>query len=411
MPLDPNIIMGFKPTVDLEDPNKLRAEMQLNQLNQMKLQEAQQTMETKNAMRQLDPNSPTYGTDVMRLDPETGIKFGEYASKLESDKVNTRLNRFKAPREASGNLAFNPSDANVTAHIEDAILNKEITPEQATSSLEKVLGNPEKGIPPMSFAARKDYFLHLGLTADQQMKEITNTLDRDARAREGNLNRGVTLAGQRSTAATALAGQEKAPSGYRYTATGNLEAIPGGPAFMNPEGLTPKELGKREAAYPKTKAAFISATQNIDNLISDLTRLSRSEGLDAITGPIGSRTLDVFGPSVAARGLYEQISAKAMLNAMQQLRQSSPTGSALGNQSDKEGDRMIASEQNIPLAAGWNEVQKGIKNRIATLKQSKANIASAFDETYSYKTQAPASTTTSAQTPGVIDFSTLKKVR
>jgi len=203
MPLDPNIIMGFKPTVDLEDPNKMRADMQLNQLNQMKLQEAQQGMETKNAMRQLDPNSPTYGTDVMRLDPETGMKYGEYASKLESDKANTRLNRFKASREASGNLAFNPSDANVTAHIEDAILNKEITPEQATSSLEKVLGNPEKGIPPMSFAARKDYFLHLGLTADQQMKEITDTLDRDARAREGGLNRGVTLAGQASVARTA----------------------------------------------------------------------------------------------------------------------------------------------------------------------------------------------------------------
>ena len=215
MPLDPSIIMGFKPTVELADPNKVQSEQLANQFNQAKLQEVQQGIQTKNAMRQLDPNAPDYASQVMRLDPETGIKYGAYASKLASEQVKTQLDKMQASRENNANLAFNPSDANVTAHIEDSLLRKDITYDQAMGSLEKVLGNPSKGISPMPMQARKDYFLHLGLTADQAVKEMSSNLDRDVQMRGQDITKrgqditaGITGRGQNIVRDTATAGRE-----------------------------------------------------------------------------------------------------------------------------------------------------------------------------------------------------------
>ena len=43
---------------------------QANQLNRMKMQEYQRGMEETNALRRLDPTSPTYLADVTRISPE-----------------------------------------------------------------------------------------------------------------------------------------------------------------------------------------------------------------------------------------------------------------------------------------------------------------------------------------------------
>ena len=131
MPLDPSIIMGIKP-LEMPDFAKIQSDAQTNQLNQIKMQEAQQGIQTKNALRQLDPNSPTYGSDVMRLDPDTGIKYGAY----EAQQAKMRLDKMQAARDANANLVFNSSDENVKAHIQDALLRKDISYDQAVESLD-----------------------------------------------------------------------------------------------------------------------------------------------------------------------------------------------------------------------------------------------------------------------------------
>ena len=203
MPLDPSIILGIKP-LEMPDFAKIQSDAQTNQLNQIKMQEAQQGIQTKNALRQLDPNSPTYGSDVMRLDPDTGIKYGAY----EAQQAKMRLDKMQAARDANANLVFNSSDENVKAHIQDALLRKDISYDQAVESLDKVLGNTEKGIHPMSPNERQNYFLHLSLTGDQQLKEMTSNLDRASREKEGALNRGVTSQGQFMMAGTANRAQD-----------------------------------------------------------------------------------------------------------------------------------------------------------------------------------------------------------
>ena len=52
---------------------------QTNQLNRMKMQEAQRGMDETNAMRRLDPTSPTYLADVTRISPEKGFAFAKHS--------------------------------------------------------------------------------------------------------------------------------------------------------------------------------------------------------------------------------------------------------------------------------------------------------------------------------------------
>ena len=65
---------------------------------------------------------------------------------------------------------------------------------------------------------------------------------------EGDKNRGVTLRGQnmvdsrsRENTAASTSGGSKPPSGYRVTANGNLEAIPGGPADIKALALSQRQ--------------------------------------------------------------------------------------------------------------------------------------------------------------------------
>jgi hypothetical protein len=62
-------------------------------------------------------------------------------------------------------LAFNPDDANVTAHIQDGILRGDITPEQGAATLKQTLS--------MAPDQRKQYFLQMGVTADERLKQMT----------------------------------------------------------------------------------------------------------------------------------------------------------------------------------------------------------------------------------------------
>ena len=62
---------------------------------------------------------------------------------------------------------------------------------------------------------------------------------------------------------SAAAPSQKAPAGYRFTPSGDLEPIPGGPASP---GLSPKDIQKREAAFPQAKQA-VSTVRNTMSVI------------------------------------------------------------------------------------------------------------------------------------------------
>lgn len=175
--------------------------------------------------------------------------------------------------------------------------------------------------------------------------------------------------------------------------------------------LAPKEIQKREAAYPKATSAVKSFEANSDGFISDLKKLRDHPGLSNITGVIAGRTPSFTSEGRAAQALYDKIVAKGGFQALQALREASTTGGALGSVSNQEGKQLVQSFAAIDQRQDAPDVQAAIDQVIQEVEGTKARVREAYDMTYDYKnrrghkaTPAPAS----PATPGVIDFGSLR---
>ncbi len=114
----------------------------------------------------------------------------------------------------------------------------------------------------------------------------------------------------------------KAPEGYRWTSTGGLEAIPGGPAAA------------KVADQQQTKEAGFDATRQTIGTINRL--LANTNGLQGATGMIGVQR---FFPGTDAADFASQVEtlkAQTFLPMVQQLR-------GMGALSNAEGDKLNAA--------------------------------------------------------------------
>jgi len=75
------------PFVQYGKMQQLQQGEQSNQLNQLKIQEAQRSFAEHNALRGLDPTSPTYLSDVTRISPKLGFEFGKLRQEGENAKL------------------------------------------------------------------------------------------------------------------------------------------------------------------------------------------------------------------------------------------------------------------------------------------------------------------------------------
>lgn len=166
-----------------------------------------------------------------------------------------------------------------------------------------------------------------------------------------------------------------------------LEELKASPEYQTVK-LDAKEQSKREASFPKAKAAFNSATKEIDTLIGDLSTLKDHPGLPAITGGLEGRLPSVRKDSTAAQALLDKILAKGQFRSLQDMRMASPTGGALGNVSDAENKALRDAFGALSQTQGTADFQKQLDSVINDLQYSKRNIESAFDETYSYRKPA-----------------------
>lgn len=126
-------------------------------------------------------------------------------------------------------------------------------------------------------------------------------------------------------------GMVKPPAGYRTTADGNLEAIPGGPADL-----------KLEGAAAQAGSILQGGLSQMDRLKREAARLRNHPGLGGVTGKMGMFP-DMPGSEAAnARAQFETLKSQVAFNVLQSLREMSKTGGALGQVSDRE-EQMLAN--------------------------------------------------------------------
>jgi hypothetical protein len=203
-----------------------------------------------------------------------------------------------------------------------------------------------------------------------------DSLMTDARARsEGAANRGVTLRGQnladaRSREANAQGG--KAPPGYRFTADGGLEAIPGGPADIKAGEAGAKDAQRREFT--------LAQSGNVLDAIGDAKKL-----VSPITAGVGGTLKNI--PMTSARNLDAKlttIKANLGFDRLQQMRDTSPTGGALGAVAVQE---LIALQSTVAsldqlqspaeLSKALDKIETHYKNWQNTLKGDQPSNAPA----------------------------------
>jgi hypothetical protein len=237
------------------------------------------------------------GADLAKPETRAGLaKFGKAGlatgkllaeqerAGLETTKLRGEINdqTLKAHRERVSDLAFNPSDTNIKAHLEDALLRKEITPEQANQQLNRFLALP--------IEQRKQEFLQMGVNATKRLEQMTVS-----EAQRQQI--GATIRGQNLTDARALETQ-KLLYGPDVVANTQVDSA-GNITQFNRFGQVigkPGAVGKPSATYEKTQALQKQMGKDLDLAITEIENAIKKGGtLDKSTASGAGRLLDAAG--------------------------------------------------------------------------------------------------------------------
>jgi hypothetical protein len=157
------------------------------------------------------------------------------------------------------------------------------------------------------------------------------------------------------------------------------------------ESLSPKEIQTREAALPQATAAVKGFASKSESFVKDLLALRDHPGLSQITGIAAGRLPGITADGRAAQALYDKVVAKGGFQALQDMRDASKTGGALGNVSNQEGKQLTASFAAIDRRQDAPDVQAAIDEAVASIEGAKVRMREAYDSTYAYKAgSAPA---------------------
>jgi hypothetical protein len=185
MALNPNIALGVRP---LELPNQLAQYGQLQQImaaqdaqqmNALKMQEAQAATEERNALRRLNPSAPDYESQLFKVSPQLGISYRKEAATTAAQKAAETKSLTEAAAakqkmlgQAYRDISGRPSDANITAHLED------ISESTLYSDAEKA-SITKRGLDllAMPFAERQMFLAQQGASASE-LKPSTQAVNR-----------------------------------------------------------------------------------------------------------------------------------------------------------------------------------------------------------------------------------------
>jgi hypothetical protein len=152
--------------------------------------------------------------------------------------------------------------------------------------------------------------------------------------------------------------------------------------------LDPKEIRRREAVFPKENAA-VKTISNTMKTIRDTVDLllANKDGLNGITGGVFGRTPSITPSSLKAQADLNTLRNLAFVQGITELRSSSPTGGAVGNVSNREGDRFDNLKTSLEQTQSYDDLVASLKRMKAQAQSTEDIVKDAFDRTYEYREQ------------------------
>jgi len=158
--------------------------------------------------------------------------------------------------------------------------------------------------------------------------------------------------------------KEKPPTGYRWDAEGNLVAIPGGPADTKLKNAEEKKANAQRDVLEKSRLVV----GKIDEALSGIGPWT--------TGVAGKALKNV--PGTPAKNLQETlmtVRSNVGFDTLQNMRQNSPTGGALGQVSDSENRLMQAVRGSLDQEQSTPQLVKNLQD----LRKHFMNVTLAID--------------------------------
>lgn len=154
-----------------------------------------------------------------------------------------------------------------------------------------------------------------------------------------------------------------------------------------------KESAKLRAAMPQAKLRVDSISQNMDRLAAIAQELHDHPGLPNITGTLYGRLPDVSDNAINAEALRTSLTSNVFQSSLQAMREASKTGGAVGNVSNREGDKLEATLGALGRVQTTDQYKKELKRVISQIQMSKGIIQAAYDEQFSGAGQGAAPAT------------------
>lgn len=160
------MIAGGVNPIQVQDPLNQMAKYQDIAVNALKMQEYQRGLEEENMLRELrksgvNPKSKEYIAKAYEISPTMGMKLEKAQADIRKSANEVTKQDLEIARQQYGNLAFNTSDENVLAHLQDGVLNGRIDQTQAQRQWQQIA--------PMNAAQRKQFFENLALETDKRL--------------------------------------------------------------------------------------------------------------------------------------------------------------------------------------------------------------------------------------------------
>jgi hypothetical protein len=140
---------------------------------------------------------------------------------------------------------------------------------------------------------------------------------------------------------------------------------------------------KLQQALPQAKLRTDAMAQNFAKLDAALDALDKHPGLPQITGTLYGRTPNVSDNAIDADAQLNTIKSQIFQDSLQAMREASKTGGAVGNVSDREGDKLertFGALDRVQTTKQFKDQVKIVRNQV---KQSMALIKAAFDDQFS----------------------------
>jgi hypothetical protein len=404
MPLDPSIALGVRP-IQVADPlaqygqiAQLQNYQTQNQLHQMQMREAEATAQERNALRQLNPSASDYETQLFKVSPQLGIQYRKEQSAAEASRASTAASKItsaKAKQEMLGqawrDISSRPSDANITAHLEDILLSPLY--DDAEKASIRARGEDLLKLP---FEQRQTTLAQIGSKPSDLRPHFnvgpTGIVQTPAFGGPATVVQGTGAAFQATPAqieANRIAQQRVGLEGQRVGLESQRVELAKKEDIRKEAGLEnlpPKEIQKRESALPQATSSIKGFESKSNSFVKDLEKLRDHPGLNQITGIAAGRLPAVTSEGRAAQALYDKIVAKGGFQALQDLRDASKTGGALGNVSNQEGEYLRNAFAPISRTQDTGDLKRALINAANVVTASKQRMRDAYDMTYDYKT-------------------------